>query len=84
MLMQNYPNPFNASTTIRFVLPEPQVVKLKVFDLLGRQVQTLIDEYKRAGVHTVIFDASGLSSGVYFCRLQAGEMVETRRMVLLK
>ncbi|UCE66248.1 MAG: T9SS type A sorting domain-containing protein [Candidatus Zixiibacteriota bacterium] len=84
MLMQNYPNPFNASTTIRFIMPQSQHVKLTIYDLLGRQVQTLPYEYKQAGVHTVTFDASHLASGVYFYRLQAGDNVETRRMVLLK
>jgi len=82
--LQNYPNPFNASTTIRFVIPESQYVKLTVYDLLGRQVEKLLDDYRHAGVHTVTFDASRFSSGVYFYRLQAGERVETKRMVLLK
>jgi hypothetical protein len=84
MLLQNYPNPFNAQTTIRFVLPESQDVVLTIYDLLGRKVQTLLDEYRQAGNHTVTFDASYLSSGVYFYRLQAGDVVETKRMVLLK
>jgi hypothetical protein len=84
MLLQNYPNPFNAQTTIRFILSEPREVQITVFDLLGRQLQTLLDKYRQAGVHTVTFDASHLSSGVYFYRLQAGEMVKIKRMVLLK
>jgi hypothetical protein len=84
MLLQNYPNPFNARTTFRFVLPKSQNVKLTIYDLLGRQVETLLDEYKLAGVHAVAFDASHLSNGVYFYRLRAGETVETKRMVLLK
>jgi hypothetical protein len=79
-----YPNPFNAQTTIRFALPEPQNVRLTIYDLLGHQVQVVLDEHRQAGTHIVTFDASSLSSGVYFYRLQAGEMVETRRMVLLK
>ncbi len=83
-LLQNYPNPFNVQTTIRFTLPEPQNVELTIYDLLGRQVQTLLDEHKQAGVHTITFNASHLSSGVYFYRLQAGDMIETKRMVLLK
>ena len=82
--LQNYPNPFNASTTIRFVLPVPGDVQLAVYDLLGRKVRTLKNEYEQAGTHKVTFDASGLSSGVYFYRLQAGNLVETNRMVLLK
>ncbi|UCC79309.1 MAG: right-handed parallel beta-helix repeat-containing protein [Candidatus Zixiibacteriota bacterium] len=84
MLNQNYPNPFNVQTAISFDLHGANYVRLIVYDLLGRQVQTLIDEYLLAGSHTVTFDASYLSSGVYFYRLQAGEMVETKRMVLLK
>ena len=84
MLMQNYPNPFNASTTVRFILFEPNDAKITIYDLLGRQVQTLINEYRQAGIHTTIFDATDLSSGVYFYRLQVGEAVETKRMVLLK
>jgi hypothetical protein len=84
ILLQNYPNPFNAQTTIRFMLQESQHAKLTVFDLLGRRVETLLDEYMQAGVHAVTFDASHLSSGVYFYRLQAREMVESKRMVLLK
>jgi hypothetical protein len=84
ILAQNYPNPFNARTTIRFDLPEPQDVELTIYDLLGRKVQTLLDEYRQAGNHTVTFDASYLPSGVYFYRLRAGDVVETKRMVLLK
>ncbi|UCC79120.1 MAG: right-handed parallel beta-helix repeat-containing protein, partial [Candidatus Zixiibacteriota bacterium] len=83
-LTQNYPNPFNTQTTIRFILPEAQNVQLSIYDILGRQIHTLIDEYRQAGRQTVTFDASGLSSGVYFYRLQAGNVVETKRMVLLK
>ena len=84
LLLQNYPNPFNARTTIRFVLPKSQDVELTIYDLLGRQVEVIIDEYRQAGVHALTFDASSLSSGFYFYRLQAGEAVETKRMVLLK
>ncbi|UCC79566.1 MAG: T9SS type A sorting domain-containing protein [Candidatus Zixiibacteriota bacterium] len=83
-LSQNYPNPFNAQTTIRFVLPKSQDIELTVYDLLGRRIEVLINEYWEAGVHTITFDASSLSSGVYFYRLQAGDAVETKRMVLLK
>jgi hypothetical protein len=83
-LLPNYPNPFNAQTTIRFVLPKSQNVQLTIYDLLGRQIEVLIDEYREAGIHNVSFDAFNLSSGVYFYRLQAGSAVETKRMVLLK
>jgi len=84
MLLQNYPNPFNAATTIKFILPESGKVKLTVFDVLGRRVQTLINDNKNAGIQSVIFDASLLSSGVYFYRLEAGSLAETKRMVLLR
>jgi len=84
VLLQNYPNPFNAQTTIRFVLPESQDVELTIYDLLGRRVGILIDEYMQTGAHAINFDGSGLSSGVYFYRLQAGKKVETKRMILLK
>jgi hypothetical protein len=83
-LFKNYPNPFNANTTIRFVLPKSQNVELAVYDLLGRRIDVLINDYLEAGVHSVAFDASALSSGVYFYRLRAGDVVETKRMVLLK
>lgn len=84
ILMQNYPNPFNAQTNIRFVLTESQIVQLSIYDILGREVQTLLDEYRQTGIHTVTFDASSLFSGVYFYQLQAGNEVDTKKMVLLK
>jgi hypothetical protein len=83
-LSQNYPNPFNASTTISFSLSEQQDVTLTIYDLLGRKTIKLIENEKRAGSQQVTFNASDLSSGVYFYRLQAGDKEETRRMVLLK
>jgi hypothetical protein len=83
-LSQNYPNPFNTRTIVTFTLPEPQNVKLTIYDVLGRRVKTFINEHRQAGVHAITFDASGLSSGVYFYRLRAGDQTETRRMVLLK
>jgi hypothetical protein len=83
-IAQNYPNPFNASTSISFSLPEPGDVILTVYDLLGREVETLLDDYHPAGTHQITFDASDFASGIYFYRLQAGETVESRRMVLLK
>jgi hypothetical protein len=83
-LAQNYPNPFNPSTTIRFVVPVSGFVSLKVFDLLGREVATLVDEKKDAGSYEVTFDGKNLSSGVYFYRLQAGEFVQTKKLLLQK
>jgi len=85
-LRQNYPNPFNPSTTIRFDVPAGthQSVVIEVFDVLGRAVKTLVNERTTAGSHSVQFDATGLPSGVYFCRMQAGEFSQTRRMMLMK
>ncbi len=83
-LEQNYPNPFNPRTTIAFTLPAETSVKLDVFDASGRLVATLLDESKGAGRHSVDFDASRLSSGIYFYRLRAGDVVQQKKMVLLK
>ena len=85
-LSQNYPNPFNPSTTIDYQLSTPGLVTLKVFDLLGREVATLVDEYKSAGVYNSQFSIRNfqLNSGVYFYRLQAGSYSETKKLILMK
>ncbi len=83
-LEQNYPNPFNPSTTIAFALPKPSEVTLKIFDASGREVATLVEGRLPAGKHEVVLDAGPFSSGVYFCRLQAGEFSQTRRLMLVK
>jgi photosystem II stability/assembly factor-like uncharacterized protein len=83
-LDQNFPNPFNPSTTIRYGLPEKSAVSLIVFNALGQQVALLQNGEQEAGYHEVTFDGSGLSSGVYFYRIQAGDLVETRRLLLLR
>jgi hypothetical protein len=83
-LRQNFPNPFNPSTTIVFELPAKTMVRLTAYDLLGREIATLVDEDKTAGVYEVLFDASRMASGVYFYRLEAGGYCATKRMVILK
>jgi len=83
-LQQNYPNPFNPTTNIRFQIGDYGFVSLKVFDLLGREVATLVSDRMHAGTYDVTFDAAGLASGAYFCRLQAGNRVQTRRLLLLR
>ncbi len=83
-LNQNYPNPFNPSTAIHYRLAAKGLVTLKVYDVLGREVATLVRREESAGEHTAVFDGSGMSSGVYFYTLTAGKFQVTREMVLLK
>jgi hypothetical protein len=84
ILYQNYPNPFNPITTIKFSIPDRSSVTLKVYDMLGNEISTLVNEDKHRGVYHESFNASGLASGIYFYRLQAGEFAETKKMVLLR
>lgn len=83
-ILQNYPNPFNPITTIKFSLPEDKVVSLKVFNILGETVKVLLNEEKKAGLHSVQFDASSLSSDVYFYSLEAGDYKSVKKMILIK
>jgi len=83
-IYQNYPNPFNPVTTIRFDLPVDNIVKLKVYDILGKEVFTLTNEFKTAGSYTTTFDASNLPSGIYYYKIQAGEFVAVRKMIVIK
>ncbi|MCH6575991.1 MAG: T9SS type A sorting domain-containing protein [Bacteroidetes bacterium] len=97
-LQQNYPNPFNPSTTIKFSIPtSPQshpyqggeanydgLVNLKVYDIIGNEIASLVNEEKPAGEYEVIFDATGLSSGIYFYRLTAGKYTSAKKLILMK
>jgi hypothetical protein len=92
VLYQNYPNPFNPSTSIKFTIPsviasttkQSQQVTMKVYDVLGNEVATLVDEQKSAGEYTVVFSSNGLTSGIYFYKLNAGSFSEIKKMVLMK
>ena len=81
---QNFPNPFNPVTKINYELPNDSKVSIKVFDMLGREVATLLDEFKTAGYHTVDFDGSSLSSGMYFYRIKTNEFEAIKKMLLIK
>jgi formylglycine-generating enzyme required for sulfatase activity len=84
MLMQNFPNPFNPNTVVSYQLPVASTVKIVVYDVLGREVATLVNEEEPAGVHSVPFDASRLSSGIYLYRLSSGSNAITKKMILMK
>jgi hypothetical protein len=83
-LEQNYPNPFNPTTTINYQLPEKGHANLRVYDILGNLVTTLLDEELNPGYYSVTWDASGLASGIYFYRLNSGSFVSTKKLILLK
>ncbi|MCB0748661.1 MAG: T9SS type A sorting domain-containing protein [Ignavibacteriae bacterium] len=83
-LSQNYPNPFNPSTIIRYTIPEAGNVSLKIYDVLGREVRTLINKELNSGEHEIEFDAGSLSSGIYFYNLKTGNFTSTKKLILLK
>jgi len=83
-LYDNYPNPFNPSTSIKYSLPEANFTTLKIFDALGNEVAVLVDELKSAGTYQVEFNATTLSSGIYYYTIQAGSFNETKKMILMK
>lgn len=83
-MFQNYPNPFNPQTTIDYTLPKSGGVRLVVYDILGQAVRVLVDGVQDAGYKSVVFDASNLPSGVYFYRLQSGNIVEIKKMLVAK
>ncbi|GIK61033.1 MAG: T9SS type A sorting domain-containing protein [Ignavibacteriota bacterium] len=83
-LSHNYPNPFNPSTTLSFVIGHQSLVSLKIYDILGREITTLVNEEKPSGIYEIEFNATNLSSGIYFYQLQAGNFISTKKLVLLK
>ncbi|MBS4035407.1 MAG: T9SS type A sorting domain-containing protein [Ignavibacterium sp.] len=83
-LYQNYPNPFNPTTVISYQLPVSSNVSIKVYDLLGREVSTLVEEYKQAGKYQINFNADGLSSGVYYYQLKTGNFIQTKKLIFLR
>ena len=83
-LSQNYPNPFNPTTKISFALPKAGFVTLKIYDILGREIKTLVNEIRQDGNYSVDFNASEFSSGVYFYRIQANDFTDVKRMLLVK
>jgi len=83
-LNQNYPNPFNPITNIKFAIPENDFVTIKVYDILGKEIATLVNEKLTAGYYQFSFDASGMSSGVYFYRMTTSKFTQVKRMMLIK
>jgi photosystem II stability/assembly factor-like uncharacterized protein len=83
-LSQNYPNPFNPSTTIKYNLPKPELVKIEVYNIAGQIIQTLLNKNMSAGSHEIEFNAQNLSSGIYYYRIEAGEFQDVKKMILLK
>jgi hypothetical protein len=83
-LEQNYPNPFNPTTTIKYTIPTSQFVTLNVFDMIGREITSLVNEEKSPGNYEVKFDGSSFASGIYFYRLKAGNYLETKKILLIK
>jgi hypothetical protein len=83
-LDQNYPNPFNPSTTINYSIPEAGNVEMKVYDILGNEVATLVNEAKAPGIYSAVFDASSLASGIYIYKLKTNNFLQTKKMILMK
>jgi len=83
-LSQNYPNPFNPTTTIRYDVPKESHVAIKVYNILGQEVMTLVDDNKRPGRYAVMLDGARLASGIYIYRVKAGDFVESKKLVVIK
>ncbi len=84
LLYQNYPNPFNPTTTIKYSVPQSSNVVIKVFDVLGKEITTLVNEEKSVGTYELNWYAGNLPSGIYFYRIQTGDFIDTKKMILLK
>jgi len=83
-LYQNHPNPFNPTTRIKFSVPERNNVNIKIFNMIGQEIQEIVNQEYEAGNYNVEFNASNLASGVYFYRIQSGNFVESKKMIYLK
>ena len=83
-ISQNYPNPFNARTAIEYALPQDSHVKIVIYNLLGQNIESLVDQSQTAGIHQVIWNAADVPTGVYFYRIEAGDFTQTRKMLLTK
>jgi hypothetical protein len=84
LLFQNYPNPFNNSTKIRYYVPASEMVKIKIYDLTGQEIEEIVNEEQRAGLYEVEFNGNNLPSGVYFYKLISGSFEQSKKMILLK
>jgi hypothetical protein len=82
--MQNYPNPFNSVTNIKYSIVKASNVKIKIYDILGNEVRTLVNDFHQPGFYNIMFNASKLSSGVYLYRLEAEDFTDTKKLILLK
>lgn len=83
-LMQNHPNPFNPSTTIRYTIPVESAIQIKIYNVMGMEIETLLNRKQSAGYYNLTFDASNLPSGVYFYTIRANNYTDTKKMILLK
>jgi hypothetical protein len=84
VLYQNYPNPFNPVTIISYSIPESQNVELNVYDVLGNKVADIVNQYQSGGLHSVTFDASDLSSGIYYYQFKTGQLIKVKKFILIQ
>ena len=84
VLYQNYPNPFNPETTIKYIIPQNSFVILKIYDLLGREIETLVNEDQNYGIHKVKWNGNHFPNGIYICKLQAGNFYDIKKLIYIK